>query len=242
MGTVKDAIHLYASASAVFPPRMIALGVFLLIVFLANKYICAWGCQLGALQDLIFQLNRNPKGKAVIHRLYKPPFALTNTIRMVFLGAFTVIAFAWGLDIIEWVDPFKIFKPARLGVAGAVFVGVLLVASLFIYRPWCHLFCPFGLAGWVMEKISRVRISVDYETCIACGKCSRACPSTVMEAILTRDRKTIPDCFACYTCRDVCPTGSIVFGSRKRTLPPPGHFDKTGGEAPGKADGIAKTG
>lgn len=54
MGTVKDAIHLYGSSKAVFPPRMIALTIFLLIVFLANKYICGWGCQAGALQDLIF--------------------------------------------------------------------------------------------------------------------------------------------------------------------------------------------
>ncbi len=238
MGTVKDAIHLYATASAVFPPRMIALGIFLVIVFLANKYICAWGCQLGTLQDLIFRLNRTGKGKAVIHRFYKPSFALTNTVRTVFLGVFTLGAFAWGLDIIEWVDPFKIFKPARLGAAGAVFVGLLFLASLFVYRPWCHLFCPFGLAGWVVEKFSRVKISVDYETCIACQKCALACPSTVMEAILKRDTKTIPDCFACYTCRDVCPTGSIAFSTRKRTLPPPGHFDpKTGKAAQGSEAG-----
>ena len=111
-------------------------------------------------------------------------------------------------------------------MAGALFVGVLLVAGLFIYRPWCHFFCPFGLVGWLVEKISRVKISVDYDTCIACRKCATACPSTVMAAILVRDKKTIPDCFACYTCRDVCPTDSIRFSTRKRMLPPPEHFEK----------------
>jgi ferredoxin len=226
MGTVKDAIHLYASARAVFPPRMIALAAFLAIVFLANKYICAWGCQVGVLQDLIFRLNRNDKGKAIAGTQLKPPFVLTNTVRVVFLGSFMVVAFAWSADMIEPVDPFKIFKPAYLSLVGSVFVGILLVASLFIYRPWCHFFCPFGLVGWVVEKFSRVRISVDYGTCIACGKCAAACPSTVMGAILKQDRKTIPDCFACYTCRDVCPTSSISFSTRKRTMPPPGHFDK----------------
>ena len=43
MGTVKDAIHLYAVEGVVFPPRLIALTVFLLTVFLANKFICSWG-------------------------------------------------------------------------------------------------------------------------------------------------------------------------------------------------------
>ncbi|MBN2538652.1 MAG: 4Fe-4S binding protein [Deltaproteobacteria bacterium] len=226
MGTVKDAIHLYGTTGAIFPPRMIALTVFLVFVFLVNKYICAWGCQVGALQDLIFHINRTDKHKAVIGRQIKLPFVLTNTLRIAFLGLFTLVAFLWGFDIIEPIDPFKVFKPEHIVFTGGIFITLLLVAGLFIYRPWCHLFCPFGLVGWLIEKISRVRVSVDYETCIACQKCAAACPSTVMGAILRRDKKTIPDCFSCYTCRDVCPTGSIRFSRDKRTLPPAGHFEK----------------
>lgn len=226
MGTVKDAIHLYATAGAIFPPRMIALLIFLLMVFLANKYICAWGCQAGTLQDLIFRINQTNKRKAVFGKQIKLPFALTNTIRFAFLCVFTAVAFLWGLDIIEPIDPFKIYKPMYLGLMGGIFVGLLLLASLFIYRPWCHFFCPFGLTGWLVEKASLVKISVNYETCIACQKCAASCPSTVMGAILRRDKKTIPDCFSCYTCREVCPTDSISFTTRKRTLPPADHFEK----------------
>jgi polyferredoxin len=229
MGTVKDAIHLYGTAGAIFPPRMIALLVFLLIVFLANKYICAWGCQVGTLQDLIFRINQTDKRKAVIGHHIKLPFVLTNTIRVIFLSVFSLVAFSSGMDIIEPIDPFKIFKPVHLGLIGGVFVGILLIASLFVYRPWCHFFCPFGLVGWLVEKISLTKISVNYETCIACQKCATACPSTVMGAILRRDKKTIPDCFACYACKEVCPTDSIRFLSKKRTLPPADHFKKARG-------------
>jgi len=230
MGTVKDAIALYGESREIFPPRLIAMTVFLLMVFIANKYICAWGCQVGTLQDLIFRLNQSDKGNTIIGRQFKIPFVVTNTIRVAFLLIFTFIAFLWGTDIIESIDPFNIFKPLHLGIIGGVFVGGLLLSSLFIYRPWCHLFCPFGLVGWLIEKFSRVKISVDYDTCIACNKCAKACPSTVMSAILKRDKKTIPDCFACYTCRDVCPTNSISFSTRKRTMPPSGHFDRTKNE------------
>jgi ferredoxin len=228
MGTVKDAIHLYGSARAIFLPRIIALSVFLVIVLLVNKYICAWGCQFGVLQDLVFRLNQTDKRKAIVGKQIKPSFALSNTVRIAFLGSFIIMAFAWGIDIIEPIDPFKIYKPAYLGLAGAISVGILLVVGLFIYRPWCHFLCPFGFTGWLVEKISRIRISVDYGTCIACQQCAAACPSTVMGAILRRDKKTIPDCFSCYTCREVCPTNSISFSTRKRTLPPLGHFEKKG--------------
>ena len=205
---------------------MIALLIFLVIVFVANKYICAWGCQVGVLQDLIFRLNQTGKRKAILGKQVKIPFVFSNSIRFIFLGIFTVVAFVLGFDIIEPFDPFKIYKPAYLGLPGILFLGILLLMSLFVYRPWCHFFCPFGLVGWLVEKVSRIRISVDYETCIACEKCATACPSTVMGAILRQDKKAIPDCFACYTCREVCPTGSINFSTRKRTLPPVGHFDK----------------
>ena len=226
MGTVKDAIHLFATVKAVFPPRMIALSIFLIIVLLANKYICSWGCQLGTLQDFVFRINRDEKNKGIVGRQIKLPFAFTNTFRVLFFAVFTAAAFAWGMDIIEPADPFKIYNPARLGIAGAAFIILLLIIGMFVYRPWCHLFCPFGLAGWLVEKISIVKIKVNYATCIACKKCAAACPSTVMEAILQRDKKTIPDCFSCYTCRDVCPTNSISYSAGIRTLPPAGHFDK----------------
>lgn len=226
MGTVKDAIFLYAKAQAIFPPRMIALTVFLVLVFLANKYICSWGCQVGTLQDLVYRINQTDKLEAVLGRQIKLPFVLTNTVRIAILCVFTAIAFLWGYDMIEPIDFFKVYKPKHLGLIGGFFTGILLLASLFVYRPWCHLICPFGLVGWLVEKISRVKISVDYETCIACQKCAVACPSTVMAAILRRDKKVIPDCFACYTCRDVCPTESIRFSARKRTIPPKDHFNK----------------
>ena len=226
MGTVKDAIALYGKSRQIFPPRLIAMTVFLLMVFVVNKYICGWGCQAGTLQDLIFRLNQNDKGNPVIGKQIKIPFAITNTVRFMTLAALASVAVLWGFDIIEPVDPFKMFKPSALGIVGGIFAGILFLGSLFVYRPWCHFFCPFGLVGWIVEKTSRVKISVNYDTCIACNKCARACPSTVMSAILKRDKKTIPDCFACYTCRDVCPTNSISFSTRKRTLPPAGHFQK----------------
>ena len=214
MSTVKDMISSYAIKGIIFPPRLIALLVFLLVVFLANKFICAWACQFGTLQDFIFQLNRNSKDKEGVFKQYKVPFAVSNTIRILFFSVFILIAFVLSLDIIEILNPFNIFNPAVLTVIGIVFITMILIGSLFIYRPWCHFFCPFGLIGWLVEKFSLYKIKVNYDTCIACGECSKACPSEAMEAILKQNKVT-PDCFSCGSCLNACPTKSIEFNKSR---------------------------
>lgn len=223
MGTIKDAIVLFAGKGVIFPPRMVALTVFLLLVFFANKFICSWGCQAGTLQDLIFRLNRNKKDTAGVMKQYRPPFFLSNTIRIAFFLIFTLVAFAWSTDLIEAIDPFKIYKPSAIGLGGGIFIGLLLIGSLFVYRPWCQFFCPFGLVGWLIEKVSLFRIIVNHDTCIGCRACEKACPSTVMGAILKQD-KVVPDCFSCGNCIEVCPTKSVQLATGKRGRPPEGRF------------------
>ena len=56
------------------PLAVAMLLVLLLMVFLSNKSICGWGCQLGLLQDL---LCRVPLPK------WKPPFRFSNSVWVV---------------------------------------------------------------------------------------------------------------------------------------------------------------
>ena len=216
MSTVKDIVSAYAIKGIIFPPRLVALFVLLLVVFVANKFTCGWACQFGSLQDFIFLLNRDSNNKKGIFKQHKVPFSISNTLRILFFVLFVSIAFLWSTDIIEIINPFTIYKPAVLTGVGILFISIILLASLIIYRPWCHFFCPFGLVGWVVEKFSLYKIKVNYETCTNCGECSKACPSVAMEAILKRHSVT-PDCFSCGSCISACPTKSVEFNKGKRT-------------------------
>lgn len=224
MGTVKDAIVLWGKDHIIFPPRLVAFVVFALMVVLANKFICSWGCQFGTLQELLFRFNRNPKDTNGIMKQWKLPFALTNGVRMGFFLAIIIFAVVGSTDLVGPIDPFKVFSPMSMSAVGAAFIIIMLALSLFIYRPWCHMFCPFGLMGWLLERFSVYKIKVNYDTCIACEACAKACPSTVMGAILKQDR-VIPDCFSCGTCQATCPTKSISFDRGRRVEPPVGKFD-----------------
>jgi|UniRef100_A0A7V4JQW0 NAD-dependent dihydropyrimidine dehydrogenase PreA subunit len=57
-----------------------------------------------------------------------------------------------------------------------------------------------------------VEITINYDTCEACGSCIDSCPAQVYDK--GEDGKPIvarPDeCMVCHTCMEVCPTGSVT--------------------------------
>jgi NAD-dependent dihydropyrimidine dehydrogenase PreA subunit len=218
-GTVKDGLHLYGEAGVIFRPRLIAFLGFMLMSIIGNKVFCGWGCHFGALQDFFWHLKT---------KKYKPPFWLSNLVRVVFFAALAGAALFVPLDIMEPIDPFRIFRPATaLAAGGAIALGVsvlLLVIGIWVYRPWCTFLCPFGLVSWLGERVSIFRPRVNHDTCIDCKACERACPTHSMEGIRA-GRRWAQDCFACGACVRVCPVTAVKWGVR-----PPGSAPEEDGE------------
>lgn len=214
MGTIKDGIILFGKQQIFFLPRLIALSFMLTLVFVANKFICGWGCQLGTLQDLIFRINRGNNNKGILPQI-KIPFAVSNSIRIAVFIMIVIFSVFFTFDIIDVIDPFKIFKPSVIGIVTGIFIGITLIASLFVYRPWCHFFCPFGLAGWLVEQVSIFKIRVDRALCINCAICVNSCPSNAMKRILD-NKKIRMDCFSCSSCIESCPVKAISFSAGKK--------------------------
>jgi len=203
MGTVKDAIVLYGAEGTIFPPRLVAFVVFTLLVVVGNKLICGWGCQLGTLQDWLYQVS--PVKKKI-----RLPFAVTNGIRIMVFVAFTLVALAMPFDFIGPIDPFKVFEPSHLTTVSIAFIALLLILSLFFYRPWCTLACPFGLTGWLAERFSWFRVRWNQANCIQCGACRRVCPTGHTNNLLDSD-KTKADCYSCAACLNVCPSNALQY-------------------------------
>jgi polyferredoxin len=175
-------------------PVVVALVLLLAMVWLSNKSICGWGCQLGLFQDL---LHRAPLPK------WSPPFWLANGVRIAAFAALAIGLAVAGMDWIGWIDPFALFSfDLSLGVA--LFGGALAIASLFVYRPWCQFLCPFGLIGWLLEQKSVFRVRIDRQTCRDCQACVRACPGQAMSTIY-QDKRFRADCYACGACLTACP-------------------------------------
>lgn len=185
---------LTASRQMVELSGAVMLIVLLAVVWASNKIICGWACQLGLLQDL---LHRVPFPK------WSPPFWLANTIRGVALVGLLLGLLVAGLDWIGWINPFQMFRIEFTWAIGG-FAAILLIASLFIYRPWCQFLCPFGFVSWLVEQFSLLRPRINREVCKECQLCVKACPTRAM-ADFYSGKKIHADCFACGACLAACP-------------------------------------
>ncbi|MCP4651894.1 MAG: 4Fe-4S dicluster domain-containing protein [Candidatus Omnitrophica bacterium] len=199
-------------------PKVLAMSFLLFTLFslIGSKFICSWGCQLGALQESIFNIPIFKKKYA-----FKMPFFISLSVRLVLFTAFIFLLFGIGYRVVHGiknfviyhhVNYFKIFNLHDLATIALYTLPILFVVSLFIYRPFCQFICPFGLYSWLLENIAFKKIKIIEDKCIKCTKCVEACPTQAMKEIYEKKRKHfLPDCWSCGACMEACPTDAIEY-------------------------------
>lgn len=203
-------VKVFKSMMGLYPDpwaKVLALVFFLALAVVGNKLICGWACPFGALQELVYTLPLLKKRK--------PPFWLTNTIRLCLFIAMILFLFGLvggkkGLVIYHPVNPFNLFNLDFETWSIILVVAGSLVGSFIMYRPFCQLICPFGFVSWLAERLSLVRVVIDREKCIDCGKCVIACPLDATKGRL-KGTPMPADCFSCARCLRVCPVDAISY-------------------------------
>lgn len=184
------------------PPMIVMAGAMILFTIIGNKIFCGWICPLGCLQEVIFRL-------PIILRKVKFPFLITNSIRFSLLAVFLIIVFSFQVNIYNLFNPFEFFHWAFHGYTTVV-ISVVILASLFYYRPFCQFLCPAGFITWIFEHTSVFRIHKNNEKCNCCNECIKESPCDAIEGII-HDHKIIHDCFACGRCIESCPESALSF-------------------------------
>jgi polyferredoxin len=184
----------------VFPAILFSIAVFSIA---GNKLFCGWVCPIGALQELVHEVPLTSKLKV------KLPFKVTNWIRMLLFVAFVPLVFLIGKSVYDYINPFETLHWG-FDVFGLIVLGIVLVAALFVFRPFCYVVCPIGLFTWVLERISVVKIKIDPDKCITCYECSDEAPCPAMVDIVD-GKKWRPDCHSCGKCLDTCPEDAIRY-------------------------------
>ena len=140
-------------------PILFALGY--------GRQFCAGACPLGAIQELtgLFPV-KLPRGAEVI----------LSSVPYIYLALAILFAATDSHFIICKYDPFvgifRLNAPATMIIFGIL----LLVAGMFINRPYCRFLCPYGvILNWV-SKFSGKHLAITPSNCNNCRLCEDACP------------------------------------------------------------------
>ncbi len=139
----------------------------LVFALLYGRQFCAGACPLGALQELtgLYPV-KIPRSVEVI----------LSSVPYVYLALSILFAATNSHFIICKYDPFvgifRLNAPANIMIFGVL----LLLAGIFVNRPYCRFLCPYGvLLGW-FSRFAEKHLTITPDQCINCKLCENSCP------------------------------------------------------------------
>lgn len=132
-----------------------------------GRTFCAGVCPLGAIQDLVIF-------KPI--ELKKWTQSLLGIIPYIYISLAILYAATESDFIICKYDPFVGFF--RLNAKFYMFVigALFLITGMFIARPYCRFFCPYGLILNWLSRFSKHHMQITPTSCIQCRLCENSCP------------------------------------------------------------------
>ncbi|HXS98730.1 MAG TPA: 4Fe-4S binding protein [Candidatus Limnocylindrales bacterium] len=222
-------LRVWASSGRI--PSLHPAGMFLLIAFVAmswtfRKSFCSWLCPVGAVSEYLWRL-----GRGTFRRNWRLPRALDIALRglkYLLMGLFLyavasmsvagIVAFLGSpYGIVDDIKMLNFFR--YLGLAGGIVIAIFVIGSVFVQNLWCRYLCPYGALMGLISMASPVRIRRSPVSCIDCGKCATACPSSLpVDKLITI---ASAECTACLSCVAVCPAAGALelSGPARRRIP-----------------------
>jgi polyferredoxin len=221
-----ETLYKYLTAGGTFVSHthlsnVVVLVATLAVALLLRSAFCGWICPLGFLQDLVSNFSsvlrkRFPGLRRGMVSLKKRGARLAVLDRYLRYVKYLVLAWTVGGAAYFGYMVFRDFDPwsALLNVAefsftpGVIVLGVTLVASFFIERPWCRYACPLGAASGILGKLSPIYLKREESACTSCKICTTACPMGLNVHTATTIQSA--DCITCLECVGACPRNGAL--------------------------------
>ena len=209
------------------------LGFLVLLGGILGRFVCGWLCPFGLIQEWLHRIPGRKWRPAHDQPLHKR----LQVTKYVILAIFVVLLPFSGRLLSGYGSPAfcTYICPSGTLMAGIplmlansdlrelaswlfgwkmLILVAVVVASIFISRPFCKYVCPLGAIYGFFNRISLYRVTVDPVRCNHCGICTRRCPMSVP----VPEDANGPDCIRCGVCAAVCPQDAIKcgFASQKR--------------------------
>lgn len=210
----------------IHPAAMVLIVTFLILSFLFRKSFCGWLCPVGTVSEWLWKLGRD-----TFRRNFAAPKWLDIPLRglkYLLLAAFLYAVLSMSVrDLAGFLEsPYGLIADVKmlnffryLTPGAAIFLGVLVIASIFVPNAWCRYLCPYGALMGLAALLSPAKIRREKAACIDCAKCARVCPSHLPVDKLVQIRSA--ECIGCMECVAVCPAEgalALTFAGPRRVL------------------------
>ncbi|MBQ3035749.1 MAG: 4Fe-4S binding protein [Lachnospiraceae bacterium] len=229
-----------------FQMSFYVVGFFLFTGAILGRVVCGFLCPFGLVQDLLYKIPFFAKRKNM------PGHKGLVWIKYVVLALMVVILPMFAVNAYGISDPWfcKYLCPSGTLFGGIPLIAtndglqqalgglfiwkmsvllVILVWSLWVYRPFCKYLCPLGaIYGW-FNPIALSRFQMDKEACIDCKKCKAACPMDIP----VYAKPNSAECIKCGKCLQACPTDCIQVALLAKRSPQTKKTEKQPAESGG---------
>jgi polyferredoxin len=193
-----------------------------LMALLFGPVFCGWVCPLGTIQEWVAGLGRKLfKKKRFNHFIPEKIDRVLRYLRYLVLGWVVYMTAISGTLLFAEIDPyFALFNfwTSEVAVGGLIVLGVTLLASLFIERPWCKYACPYGAVLGITNLFRVFSIRRFAGTCKLDGACDITCPMNIN--VSAKDTVRDHQCISCLECTSEarCPVAAtVIFSTNSKT-------------------------
>ncbi|MBK5243378.1 4Fe-4S binding protein [Clostridium sp.] len=204
LGTFIQKIHMSS---------VVLMGIIFILAVFFGPVFCGWICPLGSFQEWIGKI-----GKRIFKNRYnnfvpKGIDRYMRYFRYLLLIAVVIVTSKSGYLMFTDIDPYYAlfnFWSNEVAPKALIVLGVTIILSLFVERPWCKYACPYGALLGLTNKFRIFKIRRTQSSCINCKACDKACPMNI--TISGEDAITDHQCISCMECtsESSCPMPNTV--------------------------------
>ena len=185
-----------------------------LLALILGPVFCGWVCPLGSFQEWISKLGKKLFKRRFNHFIPEKADRYLRYLRYL-IAIWVIYMTAKSATLVfAQVDPyFALFNfwSSEVAIGGLIVLGVTILLSLFVERPWCKYGCPYGAIQGIFNRFRVAKLQRNEKTCIDCKKCDQVCPMNIKVSevkVVTNHQ-----CISCLKCtsEDVCPVANTVY-------------------------------
>jgi len=213
-------LQLGASSLSITLSMLIIFFVTILVVVVAGRIFCSWGCPTSFLRKIFgvkhrVSLNSNELKTDNKLKQYSAYLILVLSI----IGSFFV-----GFPLFCLICPIGLFFGTIFAISRLfniyqpgwelIIFPVIIFLEIFLLKSWCGSFCPIGAFFRIVNNLTGriIKLKASQSACTRLnGSHGHVCKNICPEELSIPEFKSIDikDCNLCLKCVDHCPSNAI---------------------------------